>query len=206
MKSVTPRGDDTRARLLRAALQEFAVKGFHGTTTRDIAAAAGLSPAAVYVHYSSKEEMLFLLSKTGHEESLAIITAAATRSSDPAVQLRTIVREHAIWHARSHTVGRIVNYEMAALTPRHYTEIAAIRQEIEGLVRSVIDSGVAAGHFTVVEPHMAALALLSLGIDVARWYREEGAWSPEQIGDQYAALAYSMVATGSRHPKAGLAD
>jgi hypothetical protein len=108
-----------------------------------------------------------------------------------------VAREHAIWHARSHTLGRIVNYEMAALAPQHYTEIAAIRQQVEVLVRSIIDSGVAAGRFAVAEPHMAALALLSLGIDVARWYREEGRWSPDQIGDQYAALAYSMVATGS---------
>lgn len=198
MKSVTPRGDDARARLLRTALEAFAVKGFHGTTTRDIAAAAGLSPAALYVHFPSKEEMLYLLSRTGHQESLAVLQAAVTRSTDPVIQLRMVVREHAIWHARSHTLGRIVNYEMAALAPRHYSEIAAIRQQIEGLVRSIIDSGVAAGHFTVAEPHMAALALLSLGIDVARWYREEGTWSPEQIGDQYAALAYRMVAGGSR--------
>ena len=46
------RPDGTGAgRLLEAAVAAFADRGFHGTTTRDIATAAGLSPAAVYVHH-----------------------------------------------------------------------------------------------------------------------------------------------------------
>jgi hypothetical protein len=40
---------------------------------------------------------------------------------------------------------------------------------------------------------MAATAPVSLGIDIARWYREEGAWSPEEIGDFYADLALRMM-------------
>ena len=40
-------------RLMRAAAQAFAEKGFHATTTRDIASGAGLSPAGVYVHFAS---------------------------------------------------------------------------------------------------------------------------------------------------------
>jgi AcrR family transcriptional regulator len=43
----TPRAEATRARLVEAAIAAFAEKGFHGTTTRDIAAAAGMSPAAL---------------------------------------------------------------------------------------------------------------------------------------------------------------
>ena len=43
------------------------------------------------------------------------------------------------------------------------------------------------------DPAMTATALLSLGIDVARWYRDEGAWTPEQIADHYCRLALRMV-------------
>ena len=56
-------GDErpTRVRILDAATQAFAAKGFHGTTTRDISNLAGLSPAGVYVHYPSKEDLFFHL-------------------------------------------------------------------------------------------------------------------------------------------------
>jgi hypothetical protein len=45
---------------------------------------------------------------------------------------------------------------------------------------------------------MAALALLSLGIDIARWYRDEGTWTPEDIGDNYAELALRIVGANPR--------
>jgi AcrR family transcriptional regulator len=89
------RADATRARLLEAAVIAFAEKGFHGTTTRDIATAAGMSPAALYVHHKSKEELLYLISKDGHQYTLRLIRqriAPTDRPVDggrPLGQLRT---------------------------------------------------------------------------------------------------------------------
>ena len=67
--AVRPAGapPDARTRLLAAAVDAFADRGFHGTTTRDIAAAAGMSPAALYVHHRSKEELLYLIAVAGHQ-------------------------------------------------------------------------------------------------------------------------------------------
>jgi AcrR family transcriptional regulator len=74
--STPSRAETTRARLLEAAVTAFAEKGFHGTTTRDIAGAAGMSPAAVYVHHRSKEELLFLISREGHQQALDVVRDA----------------------------------------------------------------------------------------------------------------------------------
>ena len=65
----------------------FAARGFHGTTTRDISTAAGMSPAALYVHHRSKEELLFELSRLGHERVLEMVRASVARSDDPVEQL-----------------------------------------------------------------------------------------------------------------------
>jgi hypothetical protein len=40
---------------------------------------------------------------------------------------------------------------------------------------------------------MTTLALLSLGIDVARWYRDEGRWTPDEVAAHYRLLALRMV-------------
>ena len=63
-------------RLARAAAEAFAARGFHGTSTRHVAAAAGMSPAALYVHHRSKEELLHRLSLEGHRRVLALVRAA----------------------------------------------------------------------------------------------------------------------------------
>src|SRR5690606_14470443 len=81
------RAGASRARLVEAAVTAFAERGFHGTSTRDIAAAAGMSPAAVYVHHRSKEDLLYLISRVGHDDTVAVIRQAADSTDDPAARL-----------------------------------------------------------------------------------------------------------------------
>ncbi|MGW4532985.1 TetR family transcriptional regulator [Nocardia sp. NPDC004340] len=187
------RADETRARLLDAAIVAFAERGFHGSTTRDITSIAGLSTAAIYVHHRSKEELLYQVSRAGHENTLARLRDALSSSDDPVEQLVAVMRDFAIDHARGHTGARVVNYELAALSPEHQREIKDVRRVIDTEMRQLIERGVAAGVFDNPNPRMAAVALLSLGIDLARWYRDDGPLSPEEIGDYYVDLALRIV-------------
>lgn len=193
MSEITARAEATRARLVNAAVTAFAEKGFHATTTRDIAAAAGMSPAALYVHHKSKEELLHLITLDGHETTLAVIRDGVAASDDPAQQLRKVVNDFAIHHARDHTRARVINYELSALSPDHAREIREFRQTIAREFRAIVDAGVEAGQFSTTQPHMATVALVSLGIDIARWYRDEGEWTPEDIGTYYSQLALRIV-------------
>ncbi|WP_203338058.1 TetR/AcrR family transcriptional regulator [Nocardioides limicola] len=182
----------TRARLLEAAVQAFSAKGFHGTTTRDIAAAAGMSPAALYVHHRSKEELLHLISLTGHVETLGLVHTARTSSDDPVQQLLQVVRGFVEHHARGHIGARVVNYELSALSPDHLAEIQTLRHQIDVEVRAILTDGVRAEVFDV-DVKIAATAILSLGIDIARWYSPDAPWTPAELADHYAELALRIV-------------
>lgn len=50
-------GDKRREQILQTAFDLFSHKGFSGTTTKDIARAAGVSEAMVFKHFSSKDEL-----------------------------------------------------------------------------------------------------------------------------------------------------
>ncbi|MET7769188.1 TetR/AcrR family transcriptional regulator [Nocardia sp. NPDC005366] len=189
---------DARARLVAAAVEFFARKGFHATTTRDIATAAHMSPAALYVHHPSKEDLLYIISRDGHEQTLRLVRAAVAESEDPAAQLAAIADRFAEHHARHHATARIVNYELSALSQEHLAEIAGIRRSIEAEVRAVVERGVAEGVFDASDIAMTTMALLSLGVDVSRWYRDDGEWTPERIGAYYRSLALRIV--GLRTP------
>lgn len=191
--SSSARADATRARLFEAAVRAFAEKGFHGTTTRDIATAAGMSPAALYVHHRSKEELLYLITRTGHEGTLRLVRETAASCDDPAEALRRLVREFAVHHARGNVRARVVNYELSALSPEHLAEIRELRRAVSREFRSLVERGAAAGVFDVPDPRAAATALLSLGVDIARWYREDGDWSPEDVADRYVRVALRIV-------------
>ncbi len=184
---------DARARLLAAAIEAFSVKGFHGTTTRDIAAAAGMSPAALYVHHRSKEELLHLISREGHDRTLALCEAAVASGGTPTEQLDRLIEDFVRHHAVNHTSARIVNYELAALTDEHQAEIDEQRRRIDRVVRDLLERGAAAGDFSTSDPVMTASALLSLGIDVARWYRDDRGWTPDDVAAHYVELARRMA-------------
>jgi AcrR family transcriptional regulator len=191
--------DETaRERLVSAAISAFAAKGFHGTATRDIANSAGLSPAGVYVHYASKEELLFSITREGHLGVLAELRTASARADDPVGRLVSIVRAFALWHAERHTRARIANYELAALTPEHYAVINGIRRQITSELEGVVEAGQLDGSFDVADVRMTTSSLLSLGIDVSRWYRDSGHISPQQIADHHVHLALRIVGARPR--------
>lgn len=50
-------GDERRAQLVHTAVKLFSEKGFSGTTTREIAAQAGISEAMVFRHFETKHEL-----------------------------------------------------------------------------------------------------------------------------------------------------
>jgi AcrR family transcriptional regulator len=67
---------ETRERLLDAAADVFAERGYDGTRVADIAAAAGVSNGALYAHFDSKAELLVAALRTHGRQLLAELFAA----------------------------------------------------------------------------------------------------------------------------------
>ncbi|SFX44043.1 TetR/AcrR family transcriptional regulator [Streptomyces atratus] len=188
---VTP---EAARRLLVAAVDAFAERGYHATTTRDIAGRAGMSPAALYIHYRTKEELLHRISRIGHDRALFVLEAAADGGGTAAERLAEAVRSFVRWHAERHTTARVVQYELDALGEEHRAEIVELRRRSDAVVRRIIGEGVRAGEFDVPDVPGTTLAVLSLCIDVARWFNAQGSRTPDEVGELYADLVLRMVA------------
>jgi AcrR family transcriptional regulator len=176
-------------RLLVAALDCFAARGYHATSTREIATQAGMSPGAVYVHYPSKGELLYTISNVGHLSALAALERALSdEAADPAERIELAVRSFAAWHARHHRLARVVQYELASLPPERRREIIRLRARFPALIERELAAGVQSGVFSPIDIEGAALAILSLCIDVARWYASTSHRTPEGLGALYADI------------------
>ncbi|WP_282795453.1 TetR/AcrR family transcriptional regulator [Streptomyces sp. CC224B] len=197
---------DAARRLLVAAVEAFAERGYHATTTRDIAGRAGMSPAALYIHYKTKEELLHRISRLGHDKALAILRTAADGEGTAAERLADAVRSFVRWHAGHHMTARVVQYELDALGPEHRTEIVALRRKSDAAVREIINDGVRAGEFDVPDVPGTTLAVLSLCIDVARWFNTAGHRTPDEVGALYADLVLRMVGAGAAASGAGAGE
>ena len=182
-------------RILLAAATAFAERGFHATTTRDIAAEAGLSSAALYFHFRSKEEVLYQIAASALDFTIEVAATEAKGPGTPAERLRGLVRVLTIWHTYNRQVAHVVLYQTGALTSAHLADIAAKQREVSQIVRQVITDGVTSGDFDVPDPGAAAIAVLSLCLDVARWYRPGYRLTPQQLGD-FNAVAALRIAGG----------
>lgn len=191
-----PRTTGTTApeRLKEAAIIEFADRGFHATTTRDIAARAGLSPAGVYVHFPSKEDLLYAISLDGHHAALEMLREAAADAGTPVEALRITVGTFAQWHAERFQDARVVQYEFPHLEHEHREHILGIRKQINAVVSDILVVGVAEGYFEVGDVPATTLAILSMAVDVCRWYDSDIRRAPESIGTDYGELAVRLVA------------
>ncbi|WP_175408112.1 TetR/AcrR family transcriptional regulator [Streptomyces sp. TRM64462] len=196
---VTP---EAARRLLEAAVDAFAERGYHATTTRDIAGRAGMSPAALYIHYKTKEELLHRISRIGHVKALEILEGAAGAPGTAAERLAGAVRSFVRWHAGRYTTARVVQYELDALRPEHRDEIVALRRRSDAAVRRIIEEGVAAGEFDVPDVPGTTVAVLSLCIDVARWFNVKGRRTPDEVGELYAGLVLRMVGAARNRDQA----
>jgi AcrR family transcriptional regulator len=194
---VTP---DAARRLLLAAVEAFAERGYHATTTRDIASRAGMSPAALYIHYKTKEELLHRISRIGHEKAVAILRTAARAEGSPGERLAEAVSSFVRWHAGGRTTARVVQYELDSLGPDARAEILGLRRQVDAEVRGIIEEGVRSGEFDVIDVQGTTLAVLSLCIDVARWFNVDGPRTPEEVGALYADLVLRMVGARGAGP------
>lgn len=180
-------------KLLDSGVRCFAASGYHATTTRDITSAVGLSPGALYVHFSSKEELLFGIVRSAHRSALATLQDAPA-DEDAVRRLGDLVFRFVVWHAHHHVAARVSQYELAALSQPHYEQILESRRASRSVFRDAVTQAISGNRADEIDSSGVARAILSLGVDLVRWYRLDGPESPEQLGSFYADLALRMVA------------
>lgn len=180
--------------LLTSAVRCFASNGYHATTTRDISAGASLSPAALYVHFPSKEHVLYEIIRSCHAHALVHIQDRALEdAAGPEAKLGTMVSRYTEWHARHHVAARVSQYELTGLTVEHYAEVMRLRHRTNEVFRAAVASGIEDGAFIPTDVNRLVRGILSLSIDLVRWYRLDGRDSPEELGRFYADLTLKMV-------------
>jgi TetR/AcrR family transcriptional regulator, cholesterol catabolism regulator len=77
------RQDNRRSHLVDAAARLLRERGFHATSTRDIADAVGMLSGSIYYHFPSKEALLLAVYEEGLRRALARLDGAIASRTDP---------------------------------------------------------------------------------------------------------------------------
>ena len=83
-----------RNQIVAAAAQLFIEKGFHKTTTRQIAQATGFSIGSLYEYFASKEDILYMVCESIHAEVERGVSAAMSQAAGGRDALAKIIHEY----------------------------------------------------------------------------------------------------------------
>ena len=83
-----------RRQIVDAAVELFMKNGFHKTTTRQIAQAAGVSIGLLYEYISTKEDILYLVCEGIHAEMHAAVSVALEQTEKGTHPLAVAIREY----------------------------------------------------------------------------------------------------------------
>lgn len=135
-KTLDERDDGNRRRaLIRGAARLFRRKGFDATSTRDIAAAAGMQSGSPFYHFKSKQALLFAVMEEGMRHAIERQNRAmqAAAGQDAAQQLRVLIRNHfEVLLGPGNDFIPVLLYEARSITSRQRAALAELRTTYEG--------------------------------------------------------------------------
>src|ERR1700746_1009379 len=85
------KSDETRARILAAALELFRGQGLEATTVREIALGAGVATGAAYYYFDSKDAIVLAFYDQCQQEMAPLLEAALSGSKDLKERLRALL-------------------------------------------------------------------------------------------------------------------
>jgi AcrR family transcriptional regulator len=178
-----------RAEVLRVAAELFSEQGYEATSTTDIAERLGIKGGSVYYYIDSKEALLFELVEDIYGLLLQSLDEVLASDADPVTKLQRLIDLHVAGMASHRHRGALILNETRSLSPEHQAIAAAHGATYEDGLASVIADGQRAGQIDLeIDPKLVTKALLGAGNWVNRWYREDGAWSPEDVSSAFARL------------------
>ena len=180
-------GSDTRTRIQEIALELFAEQGYEQTSLREIADRLGVTKAALYYHFKSKEEIVVATVEDFLADIDAMVAWAEQQPRGDAMRRELLQRYSAIVARR---FGAIRFFQQNP-TGVHKSETGAQFKERMGSVhRLLLDDG----ESTTAEKIRAMLALVGMHLGAAAPFEDESDATPiEERMDAALDIAYELV-------------
>ena len=185
--------NETYAKMLDTACELFARKGFFATSIREIASAMGIQKASLYYYITSKEDLIYQISKAATEHVRACVESALAQVSGAEARLYAFIVSHVAgllqhqnWHAAA-------NEElMHAFSPARRSEIVAMRDAYEQMAREILADAQDAWLIrSDISVKFLSLILFGMITNLYSWYQPEIDVPPIELGfilaDKYMA-------------------
>lgn len=186
--------DMPRETILAHSSRLFAETGYERTSLNDVARSVGLSKAAVYHYFPTKqaiyEAIVANLLRRLHDH----VAAAVAQADGHGARLRAFMLAHAAYFEAHHTEFVTLLHGVSGIGTAQTDPQRAVRDGYESLLRRLLTEGVADGAFVTRDVNVTALAILSMLNWMSRWFDPKGARRATDFAQDYFENCHNGLA------------
>ncbi len=152
---------ETRETILQVANRLFVRQGYTATSTRQIAAEAGIGKATIYHHFTDKQAIIQALLEESIQEQRQVL-ASVKAETDPRRRIEVAVEATLRFFHQSADLIQVVRREVTGgrgLVQSGYQEF--LRQHTDLLI-GALEQGIAQGLFRPVDPVESTYVLIAM--------------------------------------------
>jgi AcrR family transcriptional regulator len=180
------RSQQRHQRILDAAAEVFATKGYHGTLVDEIAAEAETSKGGVYFHFPNKQAIFLALLDRLANMLRERIEAATSSEREPVQRAEAALRVVLETFGGHRRLTRLFMVEALGAGPEFNARMIEIRAVFADLIRMQLDEAVAAGAIPPLDTAIAATAWFgAVNEVVTHWALSK---QPGRLEDSYPTI------------------
>lgn len=171
----------TRADILEAARQVFAMRGYHDASIAEITELAGIAVGTFYLYFRDKDEAFTIVLEEGFRETLDQVKQAVANEARHSLEvvIRAIFR-HA--HDKSDL------FRVALMAGAQFARITRVQDAIEEVVTTVLAEAMNAQEQAAYDLPLVARFLTGMILQGIMWWFEQEQPDPDSMTDRLLAL------------------
>ena len=177
--------------ILNVAADMFSRRGYQATTLDDIAVAAGISRAAFYSYFPSKEELLRRMYNQVISSTQTALERIAAEDLPVPEKLRRITRHHVQYLAANMPMAQVFFSEIFNLPEEMERSVVQANRAFGQVIERVVQEGVETGALVAVHAKRFTYAIIGMWNWMHRWYRPGGEWTPDTVAEEFIQILES---------------
>jgi AcrR family transcriptional regulator len=186
--SQTKESPDPLARIIDSACMLFSERGYHRTSTQEIADRAGVTKGALFYHARYKDEALLQIHRNYFGNLQTSIAAVPSEGQEPAVVLADLILTYVSVNTRERDAVAVVSEERKYLPEHAHEEISAMKGIVHLSIERIVREGMWLGAFATEDAHVTTMIVVGMINSVHRWLKPKTGLDAEAVSRQIASL------------------
>ena len=163
-----------RNRMLRAAARCFNLKGYSGTSLKDVADLLGLTDAALYYYVRNKQELVYLCYLRAADVGREAMQRAIGEGENGLDTVRRYLRYHIEYMVGDQGPIAIMS-EIPSLEPQHRAEVLELSRKHGAAFEALLERGIADGSIAPCDVRMTGNAIMGSLNWIPKWFHGDPA-------------------------------